>query len=131
MKFGYTIVYVPSVADSLDFFECAFGLRRRFLHESGTYGELATGETTLAFADHALGGSNFPGGHVRADMSSQPLGIEVALVTEHVADAFQQAVNAGASALAAPAQKPWGQTVAYVRCPDGTLIELCSPMSAK
>ncbi|RZL31926.1 MAG: VOC family protein, partial [Rubrivivax sp.] len=28
-----------------------------------------------------------------------------------------------------PVTKPWGQTVAYVRCPDGTLVELCTAMS--
>ena len=35
MKFSYTIVYVSNVAASLDFFERAFGLQRRFLHEAG------------------------------------------------------------------------------------------------
>jgi len=40
MKFGYTIIYVPDVSASLTFFENAFGVRRRFLHESGTYGAL-------------------------------------------------------------------------------------------
>jgi len=50
MKLGYTILYVPDVAASLAFFERAFGLKRRFLHETGTYGELDTGATTLAFA---------------------------------------------------------------------------------
>jgi hypothetical protein len=24
--------------------------------------------------------------------------------------------------------KPWGQVVSYVRCPDGTLVEICSPV---
>ena len=62
MKFGYTIVYVPNVEASLAFFERAFGHERKFLHESGTYGELATGETSLAFAAHELGEMNFPGG---------------------------------------------------------------------
>lgn len=54
MKFGYTIIYVPNVAESLSFFETTFGLSRRFLHESGDCGELDTGETTL----HCR---NFPG----------------------------------------------------------------------
>ena len=44
MQFGYTIIYVPDVAASLAFFTRAFGLARRFLHESGTYGELETGQ---------------------------------------------------------------------------------------
>lgn len=128
MKLGYTIIYVPSVPLSLRFYEQAFGLVRRFLHESGDYGELATGETTLAFASHALGQANFPAGHVKASESHLPLGMEIALVTENVDKAHQSALSHGATELSAPAQKPWGQVVSYIRAPDGTLIELCSPV---
>jgi catechol 2,3-dioxygenase-like lactoylglutathione lyase family enzyme len=128
MKLGYTIVYVPDVAQSLKFFKQAFGLPTRFLHESGTYGEVETGETTLAFAAHALGDSNFPGGHVAASESAQPLGMELGLVTPDVPAAHGRALAAGATQLAAPVTKPWGQVVSYVRCPDGTLVELCSPV---
>ena len=127
MKLGYTIVYVPNVAASLTFFEDAFGLSRRFLHESGDYGELETGETTLAFASHELGSVNFPAGFVAASESSKPLGIEIALVTPSVAEAHAKALAAGATELKAPESKPWGQVVSYVRCPDGTLVEICSP----
>jgi lactoylglutathione lyase len=130
MKLGYTIIYVPDVAASLAFFENTFGFNRRFLHESGTYGELATGETTLAFAAHALGAANFPAGYVAAHSSAQPLGFEIALVTENVPNAHEKAIAAGAKELAPPEQKPWGQIVSYVRCPDGVLIELCTPVSA-
>jgi len=49
MKYGYTIMYVTDVAASLAFFEKAFGFVHRFLHESGDFGELETGETALAF----------------------------------------------------------------------------------
>ncbi len=128
MKLGYTILYVPDVAASLRFFEQAFGLRTRFLHESGTYGELDTGATTLAFAAHALGDGNFPGGHVRADESAAPLGMEIGLVTDDVPAAHQRALRAGAKELSAPATKPWGQVVSYVRAPDGCLVELCTPV---
>ena len=129
MKFGYTIIYVPDVLASVEFFENAFGLQRRFVHESG-YAELDTGSTALAFATHALGGSNLPAGYVKANQSAVPLGMEVALVTDDVAAAHQRAVAAGALALKEPQQKPWGQTVSYLRCPDGTLVELCSPVGA-
>ena len=128
MKFGYTIVYVTDVAASLAFFEKAFGLKTRFIHESG-YGELETGQTTLAFATHELGSSNLPTGYVAADASDKPLGMEIALVTESVAAAHAKAVSAGARSIKEPLLKPWGQTVLYVRCPDGTLVELCSPIS--
>ena len=128
MKLGYTIVYVPDVARSLSFFESAFGLKRRFLHESGTYGELETGETTLSFAAHELGDMNFPGGHVRANESRQPLGVEIALVTDDVPSAHQRAIEQGAAEVSPPASKPWGQVVSYVRAPDGMLIEFCTPV---
>ncbi|RQO57487.1 VOC family protein [Pseudomonas sp. KBW05] len=129
MKFAYTIIYVPDVAASLEFFEKAFGFSRRFLHESGTYGELETGETTLSFAAHELGEMNFQGGHVQAHASKQPLGMEVGFVTEDVLVAHANALAQGATELSAPSAKPWGQVVSYVRCPDGTLVELCTPIS--
>lgn len=130
MKFGYTILYVPNVPASLAFFEKAFGVGRRFLHESGDYGELNTGETTLAFATHALGAMNLPAGYVEASSSPKPLGVEVAFVTPSVAEAHAKAVAVGATEIKAPETKPWGQVVSYVRCPDGTLIELCSPVGS-
>ena len=130
MKFGYTIVYVPDVAASLAFFEQAFGLARGFLHESGTYGELASGETTLSSAAHELGEMNFPGGHIQAHASAQPLGMEIGLVTDDVHGAHTRALDHGATELSAPQRKPWGQVVSYVRCPDGTLVELCTPIQA-
>jgi lactoylglutathione lyase len=130
MKLGYTIVYVPDVAASLDFFERAFGLKRRFLHESGTYGELDTGETTLSFAAHELAASNWPGGHIKASEASQPLGMEIGLVTDAVEQAHARALACGATELSAPQSKPWGQVVSYVRAPDGCLVELCTPVHA-
>ena len=126
MKFAYTIIYVPDVAASLSFFEQAFGMSRKFLHESGMYGELNTGETTLAFAAHEMGDMNFPAGHVAAHTSVQPLGMEIAFVSDNVNAAHAKALAAGAMELAAPTKKPWGQMVSYVRCPDGSLVELCS-----
>ncbi len=127
MKFGYTIVYVPDVLASVEFFEKAFGFKRRFVHASG-YGELDTGSTALAFATHDLGASNLPGGYVKASHSGEPLGMEIALVTDDVAVAHAKAIAEGAVSIKEPALKPWGQTVSYVRCPDGTLVEICSPV---
>ena len=127
MKFGYTIIYVADVPASLEFFGKAFGLPTRFIHEAD-YGELETGQTALAFAAHHLGRNNLPEGYVAADSSPVPLGIEIALVTESVAEAHAKAVSVGATSIKEPSVKPWGQTVSYVRCPDGTLVELCSPM---
>ena len=129
MKFGYTIHYVPNVSESLAFYEGAFGFTRRFVHESGDYGELNTGETTLAFAALALGHAHFPQGFVAAHASDKPLGVEVGLVTPDVPAAHARALAAGARELCAPQTMPWGQTVSWLRCPDGSLVELCTPMA--
>jgi catechol 2,3-dioxygenase-like lactoylglutathione lyase family enzyme len=128
MKFGYVIMYVPHVGQSLSFYEDAFGFSRGFLHDSGDYGELSTGETTLAFATHDLAAGNFPHGHVAASASDRPLGMQISFVTDDVAAAHTRAVTAGATELSGPVHKPWGQVVSYVRCPAGTLVEICSPV---
>lgn len=128
MRFAYTIVYVRDVEASLAFFERAFGLARRFVAPGGGYGELETGGTALAFAQHEVAGDSLGQAYLAADASSLPLGMEVGLVTDDVAAACQRAVAAGGALLKPPTVKPWGQTVAYVRAPDGTLVELCTAM---
>ena len=54
MKFGYTILYVQDVPRSVAFYEDAFGLHRKFVHEEGLHAEMDTGTTTLAFAAYGL-----------------------------------------------------------------------------
>lgn len=129
MKFGYTIVYVDDVEASLAFFERAFGIARRFAAPGGGYGELETGATALAFANHATARSSLGQDFVAACASALPLGMELGLVTDDVPAAVQRALAAGATLLHEPTTKPWGQVVAYVRAPDGTLVELCTPTS--
>lgn len=106
MKLGYTIVYVPDVSESLGFFERAFGFKPRFVHESGTYGELDTGETTLAFASHSLGQANLPQGYVRADRSVTPLGMEIGLVTLKIEERMPVPWTVVLLRLAHPAKSP-------------------------
>lgn len=74
MNFAHTIVYVIDVGVSLAFFEAAFGLQRRFLHESGSYGGLETGATALAFVDHATARNSVGCDDVAATQSASPAG---------------------------------------------------------
>jgi lactoylglutathione lyase len=128
MKFAYTILYVPNVVRAVEFYERAFGFQRGFVHESGEYGELQTGQTTLSFASLALVPSNIDGGVTPTDMLRPPPAFEVAFSTDDVAGAFVRAKAAGAVAVSPPKVKPWGQTVAYVRDLNGNLVELCTPI---
>ncbi|GJM15843.1 MAG: lactoylglutathione lyase [Thermodesulfobacteriota bacterium] len=127
MKLGYTILYVEDVKETLKFYEEAFGFKELFLHESGDYGELDTGDTKLAFASHVLAESNDVG-FSKSSKNKEKSTMEIALVTDDVRVAFDRAVRAGAIALHQPKEKPWGQTVAYIRDLNGFLVELCSPI---
>lgn len=127
MKLGYTILYVKDVPRSVAFYEDAFGLGRRFVHEAGMYAEMDTGPTTLAFAAYGLAKSNLPCGFEPNSLSKPPAGFEIALVTDDVPAAYQRAISAGAVPVASPSTKAWGQVVAFVRDKDGITVELCSP----
>jgi uncharacterized glyoxalase superfamily protein PhnB len=129
MKFGYTIIYVDAVDETLKFYKKAFGFETRFLHESGQYGELETGETTLAFASHSMGEMTLGGHYQRTDPKADPLGVELAFVTDDVAAGYDMAISAGAVSISPPTSRPWGQVVAYVRSQEGSLVEICSPMN--
>lgn len=125
MILRYTILYVGDVAASLDFYERAFALTRIFLHESGDYGELATGETKLAFSSVALMTQL---GKAPGKPSPEAPVFEIAFETDNVKAAFDRAVAAGAKPIQEVRDEPWGQTTSYVADPDGYLVEICSPV---
>jgi lactoylglutathione lyase len=130
MKLGYTILYVDSVAQTIAFYERAFGLMRGMVTPNHDYGELMTGDTKLAFAANhfAQGLTHVPFETAAPDKAAPPL--ELGLVTENVEADFDRAVAAGAVVVERPEKKPWGQLVGYVRDNNGFLVEICSPMPA-
>lgn len=125
MIFKYTILYVEDVSASLDFYQRAFGFELGFLHEAGDYGELATGNTKLAFASLALM-KQLDKNPQKAQVAS--LCFELAFETNQVSADLKRAVSAGATLVQDAQEQPWGQTVSYVADPDGYLIEICSPV---
>ena len=127
MKLGYTLLYVDNVEETIKFYQKAFSLKSGFLHESKMYGEMQTGETKLAFAQHEIASSHgFE--YQKISLTSKPQGFEIGLVTDDVEEAFAKAVKAGATPLCRPSKKPWGQTISYVRDCNGFLVEICSPV---
>ncbi|MGE5515577.1 MAG: VOC family protein [Bacteroidota bacterium] len=127
MKLRYTILSVEDVAATLAFYDKAFGIRRRMLHDSGQYGELDTGATTLSFTSLELMESlgKTPG----RPQPHHPV-FEIAFETDDVAADYAHAVAAGATPVQPPTEMPWGQTIAYVHDNNGFLVEICSPVAA-
>lgn len=127
MRFGYTILYVPDVLAAAHFYEAAFGLSRRFLHESGMYAEMETGATALAFAHESMAVANGLQIESLAPSRSAPP-MEIALVTDTPDTDFDRAVAEGATVVRAIEEKPWGQRVGHLRDLNGVIVEICSPI---
>lgn len=128
LKFRYTILYVEDVPATLDFYQRAFGFTTAMLHESGDYGELDTGGTTLSFSSFQL--MQQLGKNPATANASSPA-FEIAFETDDVPPALARARNAGAKLVQDVEEMPWGQTTAYVTDNNGFLIELCTPVETQ
>src|SRR5882672_4987789 len=115
IKFAYTILYVQDVNKSIAFYEKAFGFSQKFIAPDNSYGELTTGGTTLSFASTKLASSNLKEGFVESNLKNKPFGIEIGFTTTDVDATVKSSIKAGATLVAEPKSKPWGQVVAYVR----------------
>lgn len=114
MKFGYTIIYVKDIKQTVDFYQRAFGLSLKFYAESGKYAELSTGETILSFvAEDFIQEHDVEFVTNRADNVSP--GFQISFITENVAEAYEKAIKEGASKISPPKQVPWGQIVSQVK----------------
>lgn len=128
---GYTIFYVADVESTVAFYETAFGFVRKFVTPENDYGELETGQTTLAFVSHELANANLEavGGFAPITSDGPPVGASITLITDDIVAALAAAEEAGGKRTTDPTEKPWGQTVAYLRDPNGILLEIGTPVS--
>jgi uncharacterized glyoxalase superfamily protein PhnB len=125
IKYGYTILYVKNVEETIAFYQKAFGFVQKFITPEKDYAELETGGTTLAFAAYSV--AEFNGitiGKASTDISPHPF--EITFVCDDVESVWKQAVEAGAVVVKEPTQKPWGQIVGYLRDMNGFLVEVCT-----
>ncbi|KAH7542481.1 uncharacterized protein LOC107409182 [Ziziphus jujuba] len=125
---AYTVVYVKDVAKSVAFYAKAFGYTVRCLDKSHRWGELESGQTTIAFTprrqhetDDLTGSVQTPGG---SDSVRPPM--EVCFTYSDVDAAYKRAIENGAVAVNEPEEKEWGQKVGYVRDIDGIVVRLGS-----
>ncbi|KKJ76721.1 hypothetical protein WH95_11335 [Kiloniella litopenaei] len=133
MKLGFVVIYVDDVREVLNFYQQAFDLKVRMEykeHDYLLYGELETEGAILGIASHIMGKESFRGDYQKLSVNSLPFGQTLVFVTDDVYQKWGDAIKAGAVAISAPQEKPWGQIVAYLRDKAGTLIEICTPMKA-
>ncbi len=123
MNFAYTVIFVADVAATVDFYERAFGVKRKFV--SPNFAQLDTGSTSLAFGSveneqRELGATSFRKNLPELD----PAGAQVSFVTDDVEGSFAHAIDAGATPVVAPHKMPWGQWISRVRDNNGFLVSI-------
>jgi len=116
----YVILIVQDLDRALGFYTGVLGLRLG--HRSGDYAQLDTGATRLALYTRSAMGKTL-GMSLEAPASNAP-GFEIGFKVTDVDAAFGELVARGGVPVVAPTDRFWGQRTAYIRDPDGHLIEL-------
>ncbi|MCL7045894.1 hypothetical protein MKW94_005108 [Papaver nudicaule] len=124
--FAYTVVYVKDVAKSVSFYADAFGYNVRRLDESHRWGELESGQTTIAFTPKHQHETDDVTGEVEDTQSQRREAVEVCFAYGDVDAAYKRAVENGAVPVHEPEDKEWGQKVGYVRDIDGIVVRIGS-----
>jgi predicted enzyme related to lactoylglutathione lyase len=120
LQFATVVVYADDVAATVAFYERVTGLAPSYYDEELGFAVLGA-DQAVAIASHAAGALMLEAGYERA-RGARVRGTEIAFWAEDVAVAFDTAVRAGAVALTPPRVMPWGQIVAYVEAPEGTIV---------
>ncbi|KAI3806388.1 hypothetical protein L1987_22291 [Smallanthus sonchifolius] len=130
--YAYTVVYVKDVAKSVDFYGKAFGASVRRLDDSNRWGELESGQTTIAFTPvHQRETDDLTGEVQEQKSKSRRNQLEVCFAYADVDAAYKRAVENGAEAVSKPEEKEWGQKVGYVRDIDGIVVRMGSYVKPK
>lgn len=120
----YVVLVVDDLDRALAFYVDLLGIP--LAHRSGSYAQLATGTTRLAFYERAAMADTLAM-TIHAPDPAAP-GFELGFKVADVDAAFAELVAKGATPAVAPTTRPWGQRTAYVRDPDAHLVELAQDL---
>ncbi|HEV8344221.1 MAG TPA: VOC family protein [Candidatus Binatia bacterium] len=121
---NYVILIVEDLDRALKFYTGVLGLRLG--HRSGDYAQFDTGVTRLGFYTRNAMAKTL-GMALKQPAADSP-SFEIGFKVEDVDAAFTELVQRGAAPVTLPTTRPWGQRTAYVRDPDGHLIELAQDL---
>ncbi len=116
----YLILIVEDLDRALGFYVNVLGLRVG--HRSGDYAQLDTGTTRLALYTRSAMAKTL-GMALDPPVSNAP-GFELGFKVSDVDAGFAELIARGAQPVMPPTDRFWGQRTAYLRDPDGHLIEL-------
>jgi catechol 2,3-dioxygenase-like lactoylglutathione lyase family enzyme len=120
----YVVLVVEDLDRALRFYCDLLGLPLG--HRSGPYAQLATGVTRVALYERRAMAATL-GRRLEAPSPDAP-GFELGFKVGDCDAAYADLVAGGATAAVPPANRAWGQRTAYVRDPDGHLVELAQEL---
>jgi len=120
----YVILIVSDLDRALRFYTEVLGLPLG--HRSGPYAQFNTGTTRLALYTRDAMAQTL--GMSLISPADNAAAFELGFKVPDVNAAFTEIVARGAPVVIPPTDRPWGQRTAYIRDPDGHLIELAQDL---
>jgi len=121
----YVVLVVEDLDRSVRFYCDLLGLTLG--HRSGPFAQLATGVTRVALYERAAMATTL--GRELVSPSPDAPAFELGFKVDNCDAAYEELVTSGATADVPPTDRPWGQRTAYVRDPDGHLVELAQDLA--
>ena len=116
----YTVLFVEDLDRSLAFYVDVLGCLVSHRHDP--YAQLHTGTTRLAFYTRDAMSETL--GVPLARPADDAPAFEIGFKFDDVDAVYEDLVARGVPSVSPPIDQPWGQRTAWVRDPDGNLVEL-------
>ena len=120
----YVVLIVADLDRSLAFYTGTLGLELQ--HRAAQYAQMKVGTTRLSLYTRDAMAETL-GTALETPSTSAPA-FELGFKVSDCDSAFSELVGAGAAAIVPPTTRSWGQRTAYVRDPDGNLVELAQDL---
>ena len=121
----YVVLVVEDLDRALAFYCEALGLRLG--HRRGPFAQLVTGPTRIGLYTREAMATTL-GSPLRPPDPAAPA-FELGFKVADVDAACAELVEAGVAQVTPPTTRAWGQRTAYVRDPDGNLVELVQDLA--
>ena len=120
----YVVLIVADLERALSFYTGTLGLALQ--HRAEKYAQMKAGTTRLSLYTRDAMAETL-GTAIDGPSPAAPT-FELGFKVSDCDAAFAELVAAGAAGVVPPTTRPWGQRTAYVRDPDGNLIELAQDL---
>ena len=126
MNLDYVVLVVDDLDAALAFYVGVLGFALG--HRSGPYAQLETGSTRLGLYERGAMAETL--GRRLVPPSPDAPGFELGCKVDDCDAAYAQLVASGGEPVTEPTDRAWGQRTAYVRDPDGHLVELAQDLGS-